>query len=84
MEVGEIMDFAVFISPIVSALLAFFGSYLALTNRITRLETMIETLSERVEKHNNVVERTYKLEVEVENLYQRYDELRDIKIGGTE
>lgn len=78
------MDFALFISPIVSALLAFAGSYLALTNRITRLETMIETLSERVEKHNNVVERTYKLEVEVENLYQRYDELRDIKIGGTE
>ena len=78
------MDFALFISPIVSALLAFAGSYLALTNRITRLETMIETLSERVEKHNNMVERTYKLEVEVENLYQRYDELRDIKIGGTE
>ena len=79
------MEFSAFIGPVLSALLAFAGSYLALTNRITRLETMIETLSERVEKHNNVVERTYKLEVEVDNLYHRYDELKgDIKIGGTE
>lgn len=79
------MEISSFIGPILSALLAFAGSYLALTNRITRLETMIETLSERVQKHNNVIERTYKNEVEIDNLYHRYDELRnDIKIGGTE
>lgn len=79
------MEISSFIGPLLSAALAFAGSYLALTNRITRLEAMIETLSERVQKHNNVIERTYKLEVEVDNLYHRYDELRgDIKIGGTE
>ena len=78
------MEITQFISPLLSALLAFAGSYFALTNRITRLETMIETLSERVQKHNSVIERTYKLEVEVDNLYHRYDELRDVKIGGTE
>lgn len=72
------MDFALFISPIVSALLAFFGSYLALTNRITRLETLIETLSERVEKHNSIVERTYKIEADVANLHDL------VKVGGTE
>ena len=72
------MDFVLFISPIVSALLAFAGSYLALTNRITRLETLIETLSERVEKHNNIVERTYKLEADVATLHDL------TKVGGTE
>lgn len=72
------MDFALFISPIVSALLAFAGSYLALTNRITRLETLIETLSERVEKHNSIVERTYKLEADVAALHDL------TKVGGTE
>jgi hypothetical protein len=37
---------------------------------------MIDTLTKTVEKHNNVVERTYKLETEVDNLYHRYDELK--------
>lgn len=79
------MEISSLIGPLLSAALAFAGSYLALTNRITRLEAMIETLSAQVQKHNNVIERTYKLEVEVDNLYHRYDELKDnIKVGGTE
>lgn len=72
------MDYAFLLSPIVSALLAFAGSYLAFTNRITRLEALIETLTERVEKHNNVIERTYKLEGRMDALDAQ------IKIGGTE
>lgn len=72
------MDYAFLLSPIVSALLAFAGSYLAFTNRITRLEALIETLTERVEKHNNVIERTYKLEGRLDALDSQ------IKIGGTE
>lgn len=72
------MDYAFLLSPIVSALLAFAGSYLAFTNRITRLEALIETLTERVEKHNNVIERTYKLEGRLDALDAQ------LKIGGTE
>lgn len=72
------MDYAFLLSPIVSALLAFAGSYLAFTNRITRLEALIETLTERVEKHNNVIERTYKLEGRLDTLEAQ------VKIGGTE
>ena len=48
---------------------------------IARLETKMDVLSERVEKHNNLVERMSKAEVEISNLYHRYD---DMKIGGTE
>ena len=78
------MELELLIAPISSALLAFVGSYLAFTNRITRLEAMIETLSERVQKHNNLIERMYKVETEVDNLYHRYDEIKDMKIGGTD
>lgn len=79
------MDLTEFAGQLFTALMAFAGSYLALTNRMTKIETMIDVLSNRVEKHNNVMERTTKLETEVGNLYHRYDELRDdVKIGGTE
>ena len=78
------MELAVFVGPIASALLAFAGSYLALSTKIARLETMIENLTVQVEKHNKVVERMYRVEADVENLYHRYDELKGLKIGGTD
>ena len=60
------MDFSVFVTPVigglVGAIFSAFGVYVAITNRLTRTETLIEELSERVEKHNQIVERTYKLE----------------------
>ena len=69
-------ELAPYIGPILSAALAFAGSYLALTNRITRLETKMDVLSERVEKHNNVSERTMRLEADMDNLYHRVDDLK--------
>jgi hypothetical protein len=80
------------LSPLVSALVAVFGAYQAVkraadererkyAESIARLETKVDVLSERVEKHNNLVERMGKAEVEINNLYHRYDEM---KIGGTE
>ena len=82
------MDITPYLGPIVTALIAFGATYAAFSARLTKLETMIEDLRRDVEKHNQVVERTYKLETEVDNLYHRYDEMRDdlkdAKIGGTE
>ena len=90
------MEWTALISPLVSALVAAYGAYKAVqraadererkqADSIARLETKVDLLSERVEKHNNMMERTYRLEAEVDNLYHRYGELRDeIKIGGTE
>ena len=76
-----------YISPLVSAILAIFGAYLATkraaearaqksAEQIARLETKVDLLSERVEKHNKIIERTYKLETEVDNLHHRLDEIR--------
>ena len=79
------MDISPFIAPLVTALITAGGVYAAITSRLTRLETEIRNLRVEVEKHNQIVERTYKLEANVDNLYHRYGELRDdIKIGGTE
>lgn len=86
------MEWQVFISPIVSALVAIFGAYMAVKRQaderernyadsIARLETKLDILSERVDKHNNLIERTYKLESDVEHLQS---DVRGIKIGGTE
>lgn len=62
-------------SGVVSALLAAVGVYVAITNRLTRLETLIDNLREETAKHNAVVERTYKLEADSATSWKRYDEL---------
>ena len=93
------MESTMIIGWVITIICALLGPYMAVkranedrerkyADSMARVETKIDTLSSRVEKHNNVIERTYKLETEVENLYHRYDELhsdmKDLKIGGTE
>ena len=64
------MDFSILAAPVAGGLIgAFFsaiGVYVAITNRLTKTETLITELSARVEKHNQIIERTYKLEARVE------------------
>lgn len=76
-------------SGIISAIVASFGCYVAITNRLTRLETMLELLTKEVEKHNQVIERTFKIEGDLKTAFKRIDEHRDkierlesIVIGG--
>lgn len=62
----------VFIAPIISAIfsavISACGVYVAITNRLTKTETMIEQLRLDVERHNHMVERTYALEARVSTL----------------
>ena len=51
-------------SGIVGAIISAFGVYVAITNRLTKLETLIDQLRDEVERHNAIVERTYKLEAD--------------------
>lgn len=73
------MDPSIIVAPIVSAIVAAiasaFGVYVAITNRLTKLETLIDTLRSEVEKHNSIVERTYKAEQDIANIYHRLDRL---------
>ena len=63
------------ISGVISAVLAAFGCYVAVTNRLTKLETMIADLRADVERHNFIVERTYKAEQDITNIYHRVDRI---------
>lgn len=71
------MDITPYIGTIVTVLIAVGSVYAAISSRLARLETMITTLTNTVDKHNNVIERTYKLETDVHNLYYRIDELKE-------
>lgn len=63
------------VSGVISAVLAAFGCYVAVTNRLTKLETMIADLRVDVERHNSIVERTYKAEQDITNIYHRVDRI---------
>ena len=82
------MDISPYIGTIVTVVIAVGSVYAAISSRLTKTETLIADLRRDVEKHNQVVERTYGLEadmkavqVDISNIYHRIDE---IKIGGTD
>lgn len=82
------MEWTELIGFVITAVIAVFGSYsatkrineereLRLETKIARLEAKMDSLTTEVEKHNQMVERTYKLETDVANLYHRYDEIKE-------
>lgn len=72
------MDISPYFGTIVTVIIAVGGVYVAIATRLTRLETMIDTLTKAVDRHNHVVDRTTKLETEVANIYHRIDELKEV------
>ena len=70
------LDITPYISAIVTALIAAGGTYAAVTSRLARVETMIADLRRDVERHNNVIERTYALESDMNTAFKRIDELK--------
>ena len=59
------------------------GSYLVGDKTTAVIQERIKTLEEKVNKHNNLVERTYKLESEVRNAYTilggMEDDIKELK-----
>ena len=66
------MDLTDFFSPLVAGLITAvitgFTVYVTLERKIAVVETKIDNLAAQVEKHNSVVERTYRLEERVDAL----------------
>ena len=103
---GNDVDITPYLGTIVSVVIAFGVFYGAVNARLARLEARIEdnqkltqaeisNLRRDVEKHNNVVGRTTRLESDMSTAFKRIDELRakderiedkldDLRIGGTE
>lgn len=76
------MDLTPYIGTIVTVVLAFVGFYGMVSTRLARTEQKIDDLAEDVKRHNGVIERTFKLESDMNTAYKRIDELkaRDEKI----
>ena len=65
------------IAPAVAALIPTATLLFALNGRLSVIETKVDTLSGRVEKHNTVIERTFKLESDTATMWRRIDEQRE-------
>lgn len=70
------MEWTTLIGPVLTAVITGGGVYAAITNRLTRLETLIENLRAEVERHNRVVERTYQLESNQGSIFHQLDEIK--------
>ena len=88
------MDITPYIGPVVTAAIFIVGSYIAMKNafntkfeqlsvQIASLTTKVDDLRDDVEKHNSMVERTFKLESDVHTAFKRIDDLKaaDEKLG---
>lgn len=82
------MDISPYIGYVVTAVITFITLYVATKNsnnqKFEELKVQIATLSQQVadlradvEKHNNVIERTFKLESDMKTAYKHIDRLRD-------
>lgn len=56
------------IAPIVTGVFALVGTYLSNRKATALMEYRLKELETKVDKHNNVIERTYKLEQKVADL----------------
>lgn len=70
MEYKDIIEAVCYICGIIVSICVCYSKF---SNRVSIIETKLEELCKKMDKHNNLVERTYKLE-------QRVDDLND-KIG---
>lgn len=90
------LDFNSLVAPLITALLTGGGVYVGMVKQLTKLETKMDSLTKQVEKHNSIVERTFKLESDMRTAWVRYDEMGEridrltdkvdalTRIGGTD
>lgn len=58
-------------ASVLTAILSFLGVYISNRKSAAVMEWRIQQLEKKVDKHNNVIERTYKLEQEVKDLKEQ-------------
>ena len=61
---------------VITAGFAFLGVYISNRKQAALVAYRLEKLEEKVDKHNNVVERMYRLEEQVKTLREEMTELR--------
>lgn len=71
------VELSAFIGPVFSALCAFAGSWVAFSTRLAKVEQKVDNLTTSVNKHNQVIERTFKLEERMDGALHSLDDLKD-------
>ena len=71
------VELSVFIGPVISAICAFAGSWLAFSTRLARVETKLEAIEAKQDKHNNVIERVFKVEERLSYIDHAIDDIRN-------
>ena len=66
------IDWATIIVAVITAGFAFLGVYMSNRKQAALVAYRLEKLEAKVDKHNNVVERMYRLESRMELLEQNY------------
>ena len=72
------MNFETIVVALITAGFAFLGVYMSNRKQAALMAYRLEKLEIKVDKHNNVVERMFRLEEQVKTLR---DELKEIKGG---
>ena len=71
-----IMDWITVLVSLITAGFAFLGVYMSNRKQAALVAYRLEKLEEKVDKHNNLVERMYRLEGQVETLKEQLEALR--------
>ena len=71
------MNLETIIVAVITAGFAFLGVYMSNRKQAALVAYRLEKLEEKVDKHNNVLERMYRLEETVKNLRGEVKELRN-------
>ncbi len=70
------MNLETIVVAVITAGFAFLGVYISNRKQAALVAYRLEKLEEKVDKHNNVVERMYRLEEQVKTLQKELNELK--------
>ena len=72
------MNWETILAAVITAGFAFLGVYMSNRKQAALVAYRLEKLEEKVDKHNNVLERMYRLEETVKNLQGEVKDLRNM------
>ena len=70
------MDWSAVIAAAITAVLSFLGVYLSNRKQTVLVAYRLEELEKKVDKHNNLIERMYKVEGQIAELQHEMQELK--------
>ena len=73
------MNLETILVAVITAGFAFLGVYMSNRKQAALVAYRLEKLEEKVDKHNNVVERMYRLEEQVKTLQEELKEMKGAK-----